>query len=129
MACCARDERARVRGPEVGAGGLVDGDGEGRCQSGVTRKLLRRRPTSSVSAIPWTAVASSRAGLPGGRVAARVGLAMMPWVEALAADRARLEAVNALQHESWPLGGPRRSPPVAPPQGDPSAPSTPSSLS
>ncbi|XP_044460222.1 uncharacterized protein [Triticum aestivum] len=42
---------------------------------------------------------------------------MMPRVEALAADRARLEAVNALQHESWPLGGPRRSPPVAPPQG------------
>ncbi|XP_044409362.1 uncharacterized protein [Triticum aestivum] len=72
MACCAQDERSRVRVSEVGAGGLVDGDGEGRCQSAVTRKLLRRRPASSISTIPWTAVVSSRGGLPGERVAARI---------------------------------------------------------
>ena len=28
VACCARDERARVRGLEGGVGGLADGDGE-----------------------------------------------------------------------------------------------------
>uniref|UniRef100_A0A453A7S4 Uncharacterized protein n=1 Tax=Aegilops tauschii subsp. strangulata TaxID=200361 RepID=A0A453A7S4_AEGTS len=47
---------------------------------------LRRRPASSVSAIPSM----------DGRAAA-----MVPRVEVLAAGRARLEAVNALQHESW----------------------------
>ena len=32
VACCARDERARVRGLEGGAGGIVDGDGVGGCR-------------------------------------------------------------------------------------------------